>query len=237
VTARTASRTDSTARAASGESSFCSGVARLVLVLLFLFLPVVHSATISDPFELPKEILIAGAAVLLLALLVAAAARRNPPATTLRARLPIALPLLLGLGAAGLAAARSGSQGLALSGFLMLTALVVIAAAVPLAVQSDVHALALLGAAILGMTLAAVASLSQIFRPGFNLMLGTISIVPPAPAGGTFGDPGLLAQALLLALPLAAGAAALCGGVLRLLVGGLIGVFAAALLYGWSAAA
>jgi tetratricopeptide (TPR) repeat protein len=82
------------------------------------------------------------------------------------------------------------------------------------------------------MALAAVASLAQILRPGFNLMIGSISIVPPAPAGGTFGDPGLLAQALLLALPLAVGAAALCGGALRLVLGGWIGILSAALLYG-----
>ena len=227
-----ASRSSSPARTASGEPSTWCGLARLILVVLFLLLPVVHSATLSDPFELPKEVLLAAAAVPLLACLVAAAALRNPPAATLRARLPIALPLLLALGGAGLAAARSGSQGIALSGFLMLAALVVIAAAVPLAVQSDRHALFLLGAAITGLALAALASLSQIFRPGFNFMLGSISIVPPAPAGGTFGDPGLLAQALLLGLPLAAGAAALCGGALRLAVGGLIGILAAALLYG-----
>ncbi|HET8948105.1 MAG TPA: hypothetical protein VFQ07_14100, partial [Candidatus Polarisedimenticolia bacterium] len=232
MTARTASRTSSAARAASGEASGWSGAARLILAALLLLLPVAHSAALSDPFELPKEMLLAGAAVALLVCLVAAAARRNPPATTFRARLPIAVPLAIALGAAGLATVRSGSQGIALSGFLMLVSLVVVAAAVPLAVRSDRDALLLLGAAILGTGLAAVASLAQIFRPGFNLMLGSISLVPPAPSGGTFGDPGLLAQALLLGLPLAAGAAALCSGAMRLAIGGWIGIFTASLLYG-----
>jgi len=222
----------SATRADSGESSAWSGVTRLILALLFLLLPVAHSATLSDPFELPKEMLLAGAAVLLLVCLAAASARRNPPATTFRARLPIAVPLAIALVAAGLATARSATQGIALSGFLMLVSLVVVAAAVPLAVRRDRDVLVLLGAAIAGIALAAVASLAQILRPGFNLMLGPFSIVPPAPAGGTFGDPGLLAQALLLALPLAVGAAALCGGALRLALGGWIGILSAALLYG-----
>jgi tetratricopeptide (TPR) repeat protein len=232
VTARTASRTSPAASTDPGESSAWSGGARLILALLFLLLPVAHSATLSDPFELPKEGLLAGAAVLLLVCLAAASARRNPKAATFRARLPIAVPLAIALVAAGLATARAAAQGIALSGFLMLASLLVVAAAVPLAVRRDRDALLLLGAAMAGMTLAAVASLAQILRPGFNLMLGPFSIIPPAPAGGTFGDPGLLAQALLLALPLAIGAAVLCGGALRLVVGAVIGILCAALLYG-----
>src|SRR4029077_397008 len=88
-----------------------------------------------------------------------------PPATTSRARLPIAVPLAVALVAAGLATARSATQGIALSGFLMLVSLVVVAAAVPLAVRRDRDVLVLLGAAIAGIALAAVASLAQILRP------------------------------------------------------------------------
>jgi tetratricopeptide (TPR) repeat protein len=233
VTVRTASPgSPASSRAASPESSAASGAARLVLALLLLLVPVVHSAGLSDPFELPKEALLAAAALPLLVCLIVAAARRSAPAASLRAILPIGAPLGVALAAAGLAVARSASQGLAVAGFLALVSLVIVAAAVPLAVRNGRDALLLLGAAITGAGLAAVAGLAQIFSPGFNLMLGGMSIVPPAPAGGTFGDPGLLAQTLLVALPLAAGAAALCRGGLRLAVGALVGILAAALLYG-----
>jgi tetratricopeptide (TPR) repeat protein len=229
VTVRTASP-HTTSRAASREVSASS--ARLVLLLLLLVLPVAHSAALSDPFELPKEMLVAAAALPLLACLVAAAARRAPPAATRRQSLAIALPLAILLLSAGLAASLSVSRGLAFSGLVGIVSLIVVAASVPLAVATPGDARRLIGAAVAGVALAGCASLAQIFRPGFNWMIGSLSIVPPAPAGGTFGDPGLLAQALILGLPLAVGGAALSQGALRLAFGGLIGILSGALLYG-----
>jgi len=224
VTVRTASTPHS-------ERSFWSGAARLVLAAVLLLLPLAHSAGLSDPFDLPKEIILCGGALLLLACLVFGSARIGAGAS-LVGGLPVAAATLVALGAAGLAVARSASAGIAASAFLTLAALVVVAASVPLAVRRPRDARLLMVAAIGSLSLAALASLAQIFRPGFNLAIGDISIVPPAPAGGTFGDPGLLAQAILVALPLGAGAAALLSGAWRLALGGTLGILAAALLYG-----
>ena len=231
MTVRTVSP-QTTSRAASGELSAPSRLALLVLALLLLLLPVAHSAALSDPFEMPKELLLAAAALPLLAGLVAAAARGGRPAASPRDRLAIAVPLAILLLSSGLAAVLSVSKGLALSGLVVIASLVVVAASVPLAVRTPGESRLLIGAAVSGVALAGIASLAQILRPGFNWMIGSLSIVPPAPAGGTFGDPGLLAQALILGLPLAAGGAALSKGSLRLVFGGLIGVISAALFYG-----
>jgi tetratricopeptide (TPR) repeat protein len=220
-----------TASAPRPERSIWSGGARLILAAVLLLLPLVHSSGLSDPFDLPKEALVCGAALLLLVCLVADAARRGAGFLPRAGRTLPAAALVL-LGAAGIAAARSASPGLAASALLTLAALLILAASVPLAAPRPRDALLLLVAAVTGMALAAIASLAQIFRPGFNLAIGDLSLVPPAPAGGTLGDPGLLAQALLVALPLGVGAAALLSGPLRLALGGAIGLFAAALLYG-----
>ena len=202
----------------------------MILAAVLFVQPLAHSAGLSDPFDLPKEALLCGGAALLLLCFVGDAAQRGwIPARRDWAALAATL---LFLAAAGLAAFRSASPGIAASGFLMVTALVVLAAAVPLAARHPRDVRLLLIAAAAGLAPAALASLAQIFRPGFNLLLGDLSIVPPSPAGGTFGDPGLLAQAILVALPLGVGAVALLTGLPRLLFGGMLGILVAALLYG-----
>jgi tetratricopeptide (TPR) repeat protein len=211
--------------------------ARIVLGLLLLFLPLVHSGSIADPFGLPKETFLHEAAAVLLFFALFGAGRGERRSG--RPVLPVAALVLLAAAAA--ATCLSANPALAAEGLLSLVSLVIVGAAVARFVRTPGDALLLQGAALGGACLAALIALAQIFSPGFNWSLGSLSIVPPSPGGGTLGDPGLLAQAVLLAVPMGLGAAALASGIARLLCAAGLGLLASSLLYagrpeGWLAA-
>ena len=87
--------------------------------------------------------------------------------------------------------------------------------------------------------LVALGSLLQVFIPAASG--GPIALfLPPNRGGSTLGDPGLVVQFLVLALPMGVGAAALSADAWRQACGGLLGLVAAALVFigrpeGWMA--
>jgi tetratricopeptide (TPR) repeat protein len=212
--------------------------ALIVLGLLLLFLPLVHSGSIADPFGLPKETFLHEAAAVLLfcALFGAGRGERRPR----RPVLLVAAALVL-IAAAGAATLLGANPALAAEWLLNLVSLVIVGVAVARFVRTPGDALLIQVAALGGACLAALIALAQIFSPGFNWSIGSLSIIPPSPGGGTLGDPGLVAQVVLLAVPLGLGAAALASGIARLLCAAGLGLLASSLLYagrpeGWLAA-
>jgi tetratricopeptide (TPR) repeat protein len=202
--------------------------ARVLLVLLLLFLPLVHSGSIADPFGLPKEALLHESAALLLLFGLLGAGRGAARSSRPQALLAAVLVLLA---AAGVATLVSANPRLAAESWLNLASLAIVAAAVARFVRTPGDALLVQGAALAGACLAALVALAQIFSPGFNWAIGTISIIPPSPGGGTLGDPGLVAQFVLVAVPLGLGAAALASGIARLVCAAGLGILASLLLY------
>jgi tetratricopeptide (TPR) repeat protein len=203
--------------------------ARVLLILLLLFLPLVHSGSIADPFGLPKETFLHESAALLVFFglygVARGAGRRARPTG-------LAAAVLVLLAAAGVATLVSANPALAAESWVTVASLAVVGAAVARFVRTPGDALLLQGAALGGACLTALVTLAQIFSPGFNVSIGPISIVPPSPGGGTLGDAGLVAQFVLLAIPLGLGAAALASGIARLLCAAGLGILASSLLYG-----
>jgi tetratricopeptide (TPR) repeat protein len=202
--------------------------ARILLILLVLFLPLVHSGSIADPFGLPKEALLHESAALLLLFALFGAGRGTARNTRPLALVAAAVVLLA---AAGVATLVSANPRLAAEGWLNLAGLAIVAVAVARFVRTPGDALLLQGAALSGACLASLAALAQIFSPGFNWSIGSVSIVPPSPGGGTLGDPGLAAQFVLVAVPLGLGAAAIASGIARLVCAAGLGILASLLLY------
>ncbi|HUD72130.1 MAG TPA: tetratricopeptide repeat protein [Dongiaceae bacterium] len=199
-----------------------------VLAALVLLLPFAHWSGLADPFALPRSILLAAAALLLVFEAAWSAVLGNAsPAAPRRLTFPAAGLLA----AAAIAAVMSFNRGLALRGLADLASLAVIAWAASRLAAAPRCGARLLQLAVVPATLVAAGVLAQVFLPGFQIAIGSLSILPPAPAGATFGDAGLAAQWLVLALPLALGAVAMTGGLVRLLAAIGLGTIAAALLY------
>lgn len=210
-----------------------------VLAAVLVLLPLLHWGGLADPFAPPRSILLAAAALLLVGHAAWRAMRGlAPPPAPRRLLLPVAGLLA----AAACAAMLSFNRGLALRGLADLASLAVIAWAASGLAADPKRALGLLRLAVLPATLVAAGVLAQAFVPGYTIAIGALSILPPAPAGATFGDPGLAAQWLLLAWPLALGSVATGRGIPRLLAATGLGTIAAALLFAggpeaWIAAA
>ncbi len=199
-----------------------------VLAAVTLLLPFAHWSGLADPFALPRSILLAAAALLLVLDAAWSTARGTaPPAAPRRLTFPAAGLLA----AAAIAAVMSFNRGLALRGLADLASLAVIAWAASRLAADPKRAANILHVAVVPSTLVAAGVLAQVFVPGFQIAIGSLSILPPAPTGATFGDAGLAAQWLLLALPLALGAVAMTRGPARLLAAVGLGTIAAALLY------
>ncbi len=213
--------------------------ATLLIALLLLAVPLLHSAVLDDPFALPKELAVEAVAWLLLAL-AAAAALRAPRQEAGPAPATLLLALAF-LAAAALSILPAANRGLAADAFLNLAAGVTVFWAIPRFVRQPHGAAILLRAALLGAALVAAGVLAQVFVPGLTLSLGGVSLLPPTRGGASLADPGLAAQFLILALPAGLGAAALSGPAWRQICGGCLGLVAAALFFagrpeGWIAA-
>ncbi len=193
-----------------------------------LFVPLAHSGMLIDPFALPKSVvLLSAAAMLIFAAAVESVLR--VPARRIRSSAFLLSALLFGC--ALTATLRSANPRLSLRGLAELGALIVIAWGTARCVRGPRAASLILRAALLGATCVAAGTLVQVFSPGYNLSVWGLSILPPAPAGATLGDPGLAAQFLLVCLPLAFGAVVLSRGVTKLLCAAGVGLVLAALLF------
>lgn len=211
----------------------------LVLSALLLFVPLAHAVGLSDPFGLPKSTLLLVGAV---SLLVDASMRAlrgghasRPP------RVAVILATLF-LAAAGLAAALSPNRALAWRGFLDDLALLVIAWGASGVARDPGRVAWLLRATLLASALVSAGTLAQVFVPGWQLAVAGWSLLPASAAGSTLGDPGLVAQFLVLGLPFGIAAAATARGLGRLAAGVALGIVAAALVFvgrpeGWAAGA
>jgi tetratricopeptide (TPR) repeat protein len=198
----------------------------IVSALLFLT-PLAHSGTLSDPFGLPKSILVLCGALLLLLAAILDALRGVPRPRMRSAALGLIAAFVL---AASLATALSSNRGIALRGLVEIAGMAVVAWAAARSTRDPGDAAWMMRSALAGASLVAAGSVLQVFRPGFSIAIGELSLLPPAPAGASLGDPGLAAQLLLVALPMGIGAAGLSSGATRLLCGAALGVLLAALL-------
>ncbi len=199
-----------------------------ILALLILCATLVHSSVLSDPFGLPKRLLIiATALTLLLLTLVGRLIEEGSPGRRSAATwAALAYALISALAIIPAANPALGAWGLA-----------DIAAGVALfwiasrCVRGPATAGMLLRAALAGAALVAIGTLAQIAFPGFHPAPFGMPILPPGRGGATVGDAGLAAQVLILAMPLGIGAAALSRGATRSVCGALLGLVVAALLY------
>lgn len=204
-------------------------IAILIVSVLLFCTPLAHSGAVSDPFGLPKSaVVVVGALLLLLAAILATLARGPGQ----RLRLPAIYLAVAFIACAAVATAESANRGLALRGLSEVTALCIVAWVVARSTHEPRDAAWLFRSALAGAAVVAAGVIAQVYRPGFSLSFAGLSLLPPAPAGSTLGDPGLAAQFLILALPLGIGAAALSAGAMRLLCGAGLGVVLAALLLG-----
>lgn len=200
----------------------------IVLSGSLLFVPLAHSGLLIDPFALPKSVVLWCAAAMLIFMaavesIVRITGRRIPPSAYV-------LSALL-FGGALVATLRSANPNLSLRGLVELGALMVIAWGTSRVVRSPREASLLLRMALLGATVVAAGTLVQVFSPGYNLSVGGLSILPPAPAGATLGDPGLAAQFLLVGLPMAFGAVVVSKGITKIVCAIGVGLVLAALLF------
>jgi len=208
-----------------------------VLGTLLLLVPLVHAGDCSDPFALPKSTLLLVGAI---ALLADAAVRALRGGNTSR---PALLPALLAglfLLAAGGATLLSPNRGLACRGLADLAALVVIGWGASGVARDPARIAWLFRSALVSGALVAAGTLAQVFLPGYHLALAGLSLLPPSPAGATLGDPGLVAQWLIVGLPFGIAAVAAARGMRRLAASAALGVVVAALVFvgrpeGWIA--
>jgi tetratricopeptide (TPR) repeat protein len=210
-----------------------------LLTVLVLAVPLLHSPHVADPFELPKETAVIASALILglLAILGLGTRRAAPP-----------VPRSIGLCACGLLLAAtvatliSANRAFAVWDLARTAALVVVAWGVAHFVRDTRHAAWLMRAATAAAALVAAGTLAQVAIPGYGWTIAGVSLLPAVPAGATLGDPGLATQFLLLAAPLALGAAALASPPGRLLSAAALGLVITAVIYagrpeGWIAAA
>lgn len=199
-----------------------------VVAAVVVLLPLAHWGGLADPFALPRSILLAAAAVALLLHAAWRAARGTAPATV-----PGRFTLLAAglIAAASIAAGISFNRGLAVRGWADLASLCILAWAASGVGRDPRAATRLLDLFLVPAALVAAGVLAQIFVPGFQLALGPLSILPPSPAGATFGDPGLAAQWLVLVLPLGVGTIARRRGALRFVAAAGFGLVVSALIF------
>jgi tetratricopeptide (TPR) repeat protein len=199
----------------------------LVAAASFL-VPLLHSGSISDPFFLPKALTLVALAICLglLSILAYLASDLRPGITS--PSLWLATGVLFLSAVSVLSAA---NRGLALWGLLDVVAGVVIFWGVARFVRRRQQVALILSALLASTGLVALGSIVQVFVPGAHLFLGGLSILPPSLGGSTIGDPGLLAELLILALPAGIGAAALTAGWRRVACGVGLGVICGALLF------
>jgi len=208
-----------------------------VLGALLLLVPLVLAGDSSDPFAMPKStLLLAGALALLADASLRALRGRSSPRP---ARLPVLLAGLFLMAAAG-ATLLSPNRALAARGLADLAALVVIGWSASSVGRDPDHAPWLFRSSLLSATLVAAGTIAQVFVPGYHITLAGLSLLPPSPAGATLGDPGLVAQWLIVGLPFGLAAVATARGMLRLASGAAMGLVVAALLFigrpeGWIA--
>ena len=210
----------------------------LVAVAAFL-VPLIHSGAISEPFSLPKMLVIAIVAMALGVLALAAYLYTDLRPGLTSPVLWMALGVtLLSTVAVGVAANRA----LALWGLLDVVSGVLILWGVARFVRERAQVGLVLASYLCSASLAASGGLIQVFAPGAHFELpGGISILPPSLGGSTLGDPGLLAECLILALPIGVGAAILSSGWRRVACGAGIGIVITSLIFtgrpeGWLAA-
>ncbi len=213
--------------------------ATLVIAALVCAVPLLHSGSLADPFELPKEIAVQGAALVLvaLALLARFADGGAPRRWSLGALLTW---LLVAAGAAALLAAPN--RGLGLSSLIELAAFIIVSWGVARFVREPSRAALILGAILTSATLVSIGTIAQVFVPGLFWAPGGISILPPSRTGATLGEAGLAVQFLAVALPAGIGAVALGGRQLRAVWGGCLGLVAITLGFagrpeGWAVGA
>jgi tetratricopeptide (TPR) repeat protein len=201
---------------------------RVLAVALFVA-PLAHSTRITEPFALPKQIILLAAAVALLGLAIASHLFEadSSPALVSAAFWPAGLYLV----AAAVATTLAVNRGLALWGFLELGSGLAIGWGVTRFLRDPSGAGLLFKSAAAAAVLVSAGMLAQVFLPGAYLSIAGVSLLPAVRAGSTLGDPGLAGAYLLLAVPACIGAAALSRGAWRTLWGAATGLPAAALLY------
>ncbi len=208
-----------------------------IVAAVSFVVPLLYCSRLADPFALPKRAALLAAAIAIAAL----AALRPSRGETARVSTPALWPAGVLLILAAIACGRAPNVGLALWGLLDLAAGVLLFAGMTRCVR-DLDSVGLvLRSYLCAAAAAGLASLLQVFLPGAQ---GSwlAAILPPNRGGSTLGDAALVAQCLILALPVGVGAAVLSQGRWRLVCGGLLGLVAAALLFvgrpeGWIGAA
>lgn len=210
-----------------------------LLALTVFSVPLVFTTTLSDPFEIPKRLLMLGAALLLV--LCALASRLLEEGMT-GGRSPALRAALVYLAASGVAIVPASNRWLAVWGFTDLAAGVALFWAASRFIRGPGQVTLLLRAVLGAAALVASGVMAQIAFPGFHPTLFGLPILPPTRGGSTLGEAGVAAQFLILAMPLGVGAAALHRGWARAACGGLLGLVATALVYagrpeGWIAGA
>jgi tetratricopeptide (TPR) repeat protein len=201
-------------------------IATGLLAGVLLVAPLVHAPSLADPFALPQRILILVVAAIAGALAIAG---RRADAGAAAIRSPaLRLSTLLLVGAA-LATLVSANRGLALGGLLELAAGVAIFRVGTWVLSTERAVARVLLAATAGAALVAAGAIAQVLF-GAHLTLGPVSLLPALRGGSTLGDPGLVAQHLVIALPIGIGSAALQRGAARVAGGALVGLIVSALL-------
>ncbi len=213
-------------------------LAALSLAGAALLAPLMHAGNLADPFALPQRIFVLLTGVIVGALVLAGSRSDEAGSTVRSPALRLGLVVLIGASIATLLAA---NRGLAIGGLLELIAGVAIFRAGARVLSGGNAVTRVYSAAAVGAALVAAGAIAQVFF-GTSLTAGPVSILPPLRGGSTLGDPGLVAQALAIALPLGIGAAAMRRGMARVVFGALTGLIAGGLLVvgrpeGWIAGA
>ena len=210
------------------DPSARAGAIAWMAAAAMVLIPLAHSGILSDPFGLPKRALFIALAIILAAVSIYTVLFREGSTCASRAALVPALLLLAG-GAIGWAL--SFNRPLSVWGLVDIAAGVTVFLGMTRFVRTLDGARLFFNAALISGTLVAIAALAQIFIPGFNLTLAGFSILPASQGGATLGDAGLMAQFLVLTLPLGIGAAAMNQGVRRSVCGAGLGLITAALWF------
>ncbi len=197
-----------------------------VLAATLFVVPLAYCPMVADPFALAKRSVMLVAGLILWGLLLMDPGGDDRPALISAAR-PL---VLLFLAAGAIACCVAVNRGLALWGLLDLGVGVGLFLGTTRFAR-DPRDLALLGRSILiAAALVGLGSILPVFIP--EASAGWLAVLlPPSRGGSTFGDPGLAAQFLALALPIGVGAAALSSDGWRQACGALLGIVASALLF------
>ena len=214
-------------------------IATWLLAAAAFLVPLLHSGAISEPFFLPKMLVIAVVAITLGVMALASYLYTNlrPGLTSPVLWLALGVTLL-----STVAVGAAANRALALWGLLDVVSGLLILWGVARFVRERAQVGLIFASYLCSASLAASGGLIQVFMPGAHIEFpGGISILPPSLGGSTLGDPGLLAECLILALPIGVGAALLSSGWRRVACGAGIGMVIACLIFtgrpeGWVAA-